>query len=228
MEVTATGTAFGTTQGANAQTQTASQAASAKISGDFQTFLVMLTTQMQNQDPLNPIDSTDFATQLATFSGVEQQVQTNTLLESLSGQLGLSGLTSFAGWVGMEARVAAPAAFDGAPLTLYPAPAANADQAVLVAYDASGREVSRAQIPLSTAPVVWAGTDARGGPLASGTYRFELENYSAGELTSSTAVEVFGRITEVRNSADGAVLVLASGAEAAPDRVRALREAAGT
>ena len=52
-----------------------------KISSDFETFLRMLTVQMQNQDPLNPIQSSDFAVQLATFSGVEQQVRTNDLLE---------------------------------------------------------------------------------------------------------------------------------------------------
>ena len=49
------------------------------ISSDFNTFLRMLTVQMQNQDPLNPIDSADYAVQLATFSGVEQQVRTNQL-----------------------------------------------------------------------------------------------------------------------------------------------------
>ena len=53
-------------------------------------FLKLLTTQMQNQDPLNPIDSTDYAAQLATFSGVEQQVRTNSLLADL-GTHGASG-----------------------------------------------------------------------------------------------------------------------------------------
>lgn len=82
--------------------------ASAKdaINSDFETFLIMLTTQMQNQDPLNPIDSSDFAVQLATFSSVEQQVKTNDLLTSLGQQFELMGLSQLAGWVGMEARVA--------------------------------------------------------------------------------------------------------------------------
>src|SRR5690606_25523957 len=97
------------------------------IDSDFETFLVMLTTQMQNQDPLNPIQSSDYAAQLATFSGVEQQVKTNTLLESLSTQLGLSGMAQMAAWVGMEARVTAPVLFEGTPLTLYPAPADGTD-----------------------------------------------------------------------------------------------------
>lgn len=103
------------------------------IESDFQTFLVMLTTQMQNQDPLNPIDSTDYASQLATFSGVEQQVKTNQLLESLSAQIGLSGIAQYAGWVGMEARVDAPSMFNSVPITLFPTPAIDADQAILVA-----------------------------------------------------------------------------------------------
>ena len=42
--------------------------------GDFETFLKMLTTQIRNQDPLNPMEGSEFAVQLATFSGVEQQV----------------------------------------------------------------------------------------------------------------------------------------------------------
>ncbi|NNF91122.1 MAG: flagellar hook assembly protein FlgD, partial [Boseongicola sp.] len=95
---------------------------SSALSSDFETFLLMLTTQMQNQDPLNPIESQDFAVQLATFSGVEQQVLSNELLETLATGMGLSGMSQLAGWVGMEARVTAPAAFDGTPITLAPDP----------------------------------------------------------------------------------------------------------
>ena len=196
------------------------------INSDFQTFLVMLTTQMQNQDPLNPIDSTDYAAQLATFSGVEQQVKTNTLLESLSQQLGISGLAEMAAWVGMEARVAAPLAFHGAPLTVYPSPRAGSDAAVLVAMDASGREVTRTPVPLSTEPLDWAGTDATGAPLPSAVYTFHLESYVAGELVDSSAVESFARVSEVRNSTAGAVLVLEGGVEVMPSEIRSLRGSA--
>ena len=50
---------------------------------DFETFLKILTAQIQNQDPINPIDSSDYATQLATFSSVEQQVLANSHLEKI-------------------------------------------------------------------------------------------------------------------------------------------------
>lgn len=81
--------------------------------GDFQTFLTMLTAQMQNQNPLEPIEASDFAAQLATFSGVEQQVQTNELLASLATQMGLADLAS---WVGRDVLSPAPVQYNGAPL----------------------------------------------------------------------------------------------------------------
>ena len=59
--VSLTSTSSQTTTAANAESTDA-------LSSDFETFLVMLTAQMENQDPLNPLDSQDFAIQLATFS----------------------------------------------------------------------------------------------------------------------------------------------------------------
>lgn len=55
----------------------------AEYANQFEVFLKMLTTQIKNQDPLNPMENTEFAVQLATFTGVEQQVQTNLLLTQL-------------------------------------------------------------------------------------------------------------------------------------------------
>ena len=196
------------------------------INNDFQTFLVMLTAQMKNQDPLNPIESSDYAAQLATFSGVEQQVKTNKLLETLSSQMGLSGMTQMAAWVGMEARSTAPVHFDGAPVTLYPAPVQGADRALLVGYDSAGRVVSQQEVPVSLDPLPWAGTDARGAPLPPGQYSFRLENYSNGALIETTAVETYGRVTEVQSGPDGPLLVLEGGATVASSAVTAVRQPA--
>jgi len=113
------------------------------ISSDFETFLKMLTAQMENQDPLDPMDSADYATQLATFSGVEQQVLTNDLLQVLSGQFAVSGMAQMASWVGKEARAPVAGYFDGAPITVAPNPASIADRVELVVRDADGTEVQR-------------------------------------------------------------------------------------
>ncbi len=207
-------------------TQSGASSQGALLSSDFKTFLKMLTTQARNQDPLNPMDSSDYAQQLATFSGVEQQVRTNTLLESLAAQLGGGGLTQYAPWVGMEARVTAPVSFDGAPLTLYLSPVSGADRADLVTLDSAGNEVARYTAPLGTGSIVWAGTDAAGQSLPSGVYSFRLEGYSGDTLIGATAVESYARINEVRSDAAGTVFTLDSGAEVTVNGIGALRAAA--
>jgi len=210
----------------NAISQTtppATKSAATQTSSDYQMFLKMLTTQMKNQDPLNPMDSSDYAAQLATFSGVEQQVKTNQLLADLGAQLGVSGMGQFASWVGMEARSTAPVAFSGTAVTLYPSPDASADQAFLVAYDSTGKAVSREQIALSNDPVNWTGTGPGGGQLMPGTYSFRLESYAGGKLLSDSAVEAYGQVAEIRHGAEGTRLVMAGGAEVSPSDVSALR-----
>lgn len=55
----------------------------ASLTGNFNTFLTMLTTQLQNQDPTSPMDSNAFTTELVQFAGVEQQINTNSSLTQL-------------------------------------------------------------------------------------------------------------------------------------------------
>jgi flagellar basal-body rod modification protein FlgD len=217
MNITPTATA-----GTVATTQTAATGKPV-ISSDFQTFLKMLTTQMQNQDPLNPMEATDFAVQLATFSGVEQQVQTNQLLQGLSAQMGLMGMTQFAGWVGMEARAAVPALYSGDPITLAPNPAMRADRAELIVRNAFGTEVDRRPVPISTDQISWSGLSADGTPLPSGTYSFELTSYEGNDVLRSDTVEHYARVTEARGEAGEVFLILHGGAKVSASQVTALR-----
>ncbi|NAZ37305.1 flagellar hook capping FlgD N-terminal domain-containing protein [Rubellimicrobium sp. CFH 75288] len=191
--------------------------------GDFQSFLRLLTTQMRNQDPLDPIDSSDYAVQLATFAGVEQQVRTNALLETLSSRLALAGLAEIAGWVGREVRAAAPAFFDGSPVTLAARPRPEADAAEIVVRDAQGREVTRAPIGLSGEPVEWAGVAADGAPLPRGAYRIEVASLVRGEVVAVDPAEIYARVTEVRWEGGEAAVVLRGGAVVPASAVTALR-----
>ncbi len=68
---------------ASAQTQSASAAAADRATLDYDSFLQLLIAEMRNQDPTEPIDSTEYVAQLATFSQVEQTIQTNARLEEL-------------------------------------------------------------------------------------------------------------------------------------------------
>ncbi|SNR49955.1 flagellar hook capping FlgD N-terminal domain-containing protein [Puniceibacterium sediminis] len=194
-----------------------------EISSDFETFLRMLTVQMQNQDPLNPVDSSDYAVQLATFSSVEQQVLTNDLLRALGDQMGGGALSQLAGWVGMEALARAPVAFDGSPIHLRPEHASDADAAKLVVRDSAGSVVSRETLPLGEDSVIWAGVDATGATYPSGTYSFEVESYQSGKVIESTAALAFSTVQEARISGEKILLRLSDGSEIESTLVTGMR-----
>ena len=84
----------------------------ATLAGNFQTFLTLLTTQLQNQNPLDPLDTNQFTQQLVQFAGVEQQLKTNDELASLVSLQQTAQSTQALGFVGKTATV------DGSTTTL--------------------------------------------------------------------------------------------------------------
>jgi flagellar basal-body rod modification protein FlgD len=194
------------------------------ISSDFETFLKMLTAQLENQDPLNPLEATDFAVQLATFSGVEQQVRTNDLLSGLASQFGLSGMSNLAGWIGREARAAVPAVFDGDPVQLETRPEQGAVRAELVVRDSSGAEVESYPIPVAGGEITWTGLTPAGTARPWDTYSFAVESYDAADdLMTSVVPEIFAPVTEVRLVDGAPTLVLKGGQLVRPEQVGAVR-----
>ena len=198
------------------------------INSDFETFLQMLTTQLENQDPLNPVEATDFAVQLATFANVEQQVLTNELLTDVAGALAadsFTGLTAYGDWIGKEALVAGPTYYDGAePVTVEFSLPAGTQAADIVVYDVDGNEVSRSLITSSANEFTWDGTTTSGNGLPQGLYSFEVEIFEGGEVASNYTLEVYNTVEEVQ-LLDGKVLVvMEGGALAYSDVVVGLRD----
>lgn len=193
------------------------------LTSDFETFLTLLTTQMRNQDPLNPMESTEFATQLATFSGVEQQVRTNELLESLSSGFSNLGLGQLGDWIGMTAMADMPAAFSGAPIDISASPAPGADRMELVVRDAGDSIVQRLPIPLSDQPFSWAGTGLDGQPLPPGSYGLTAESWRGEELLDARPVLVSATVEEARLQDGGVILTMEGGTSVSADSVVGLR-----
>jgi flagellar basal-body rod modification protein FlgD len=77
----------------------------ATLAGNFQTFLTLLTTQLQNQNPLDPLDTNQFTQQLVQFAGVEQQLKTNDELATLVSLQQTAQSTQALGFVGKTAVV---------------------------------------------------------------------------------------------------------------------------
>jgi flagellar basal-body rod modification protein FlgD len=192
------------------------------ISSDFEAFLKLLTTQMKNQDPLNPMESQEFATQLATFSGVEQQVRTNELLEALSSGFGTLGMGQLGDWIGMDAMAQVPAAFTGDPIAFRSDPASGAERTDLVVTDTAGNVMQRIPIPVTDAAMEWAGTDAQGRKLPNGIYEFFVESWSGDELLDTRPATIRATIEEAQMQDGTTYLTLAGGTRVRADEVTGL------
>ncbi|MEB8387649.1 flagellar hook assembly protein FlgD [Rhodobacteraceae bacterium KMM 6894] len=221
MDITATqqSSAFGATA-----SETAAQSDSGtKLASDFETFLKMLTAQMKNQDPLNPVDSSEFSSQLAAFSSVEQQVRTNDLLTGMGDQLGVLGMGQLQGWVGMTARAEMPVTFTGQPVPLNLTTQPGADLAQLVVRDVRGGIVHQQTVPAQGGVVEWVGTDETGQRVANGTYTLSVDSFQGEDLLGSNPVVTQDRIVEARLSDGQTVLVMAGGQQVAASQVIGLR-----
>lgn len=205
-------------------TNTAAMDTLPSVDSDYQTFLTMMTTQMQNQDPTDPMSSDQMAVQLATFSGVEQQTQTNDLMTQLLAATNSQAMSQMAGWVGDQARIDAPVYYDGAPITLSPNPGVDATKATLVVTDANGVEVDRRDLPaVSSADYSWDGMDSTGAPLPTGIYTLSLESYQEATLLGSTGVEYYAPVQEIRSSPSGVTILVPGDIEVPSSYVTALR-----
>lgn len=206
-------------------TTTTASGGGARTTGtsDYQTFLTMLTTQLKNQDPTSPMESADFSTQLATFSGVEQQTLTNQALDGIAARLDAMTLSDLSTWLGARALVETPVTVDGSAVAIRPVVKEGADSAVLVVADAKGNVVSRTGIDPAADSLDWRPTDATGAPLTRGTYALTVESYAGETLLGTSPVRRLETVVEAQNGSDGTVLVLEDGTEVAASAVISLQ-----
>ncbi|TVS04104.1 MAG: hypothetical protein EA407_05430 [Rhodobacteraceae bacterium] len=198
------------------------QAASSEptITSDFQTFLRMLTVQLKNQNPLEPMEASDFAVQLATFSGVEQQVRTNELLALFTAR---QGLVEMGSWVGREALTSAPVQIDDMPKRLVLPEIPGADRADLVLSDGSGRVVGRFAVDPNARELVFEAPLEGEGALAPDAYKITVEGFRASEALGAFPVKSYARVEEARYEEGQVILILEGGNRIASDDVLGLR-----
>ena len=196
---------------------TTEQTDAARAASDFETFLSLLTAQMRNQDPLNPMDSTQFVSQLAAFSTVEQQINTVDRLRSIEALLG-GDTASAAGWIGRDVAVESATFEQDASVRATFEDADTRDTAA-VFRDPNGTEVARvavaggervAVLPAGILPMATTLTVTRDVVEEDGT-------------VTSEAGRIFDEVVEVRSGEDGPVLISAGGARIDAGVVSAIR-----
>lgn len=214
--------------GANSSAQIASQSgenAAASAASDFQSFLQLLTAQLRNQDPLAPLDSTQFVEQLASFASVEQQIATNEKLDSLATNLAGSQLEAAAPWIGKDVKIETSAArFSGEPLTFgVPKTALGDVQREYVVTNSAGEAVFRAPISSGENTFTWDGRTTDGNVVAEGDYKVDVNFIADGAVAETKAPLSFARVNEARLTDNDVQLVLNNGAVIAPGEILAIR-----
>ncbi|HWD28070.1 MAG TPA: flagellar hook assembly protein FlgD [Rhizomicrobium sp.] len=203
-------TAVGSTPTTN-PTATQDTSAQQQLAGNFNTFLQLLTTQLQNQDPLSPMDSNTFTQQLVEYSQVEQQIDTNTNLQTLIGQ-GSSGTGSYAvNYLGKAVTVAngqAPLA-DSSAIWAYNLGAAAANTTLTVT-DANGNVVytGAGDTPAGTHTFTWDGKGTDGNQEPDGTYKLTVGAAAADGTAVTSAVTSTGVVSEVDMTGASPVLMV--------------------
>ena len=197
----------------------------AKLSADFNTFLKLLTTQLKSQDPLQPMESTEFVAQLAQFSAVEQQIATNKTLGDIFDAVSGAGAGALGDWLGRDVRAPAPLDYKGGAAEAYPPEAPEgAAGATMVVRKADGGVAAEIPFTPGAKSVAWDGKLAGGADAQPGAYRFEARFAMAEGAVETRDAEIYARVIEARREDGSIVLGLAGGGSARAEDVTALRE----
>lgn len=151
-----------------------------KLSSTKEEFLVLLVTQLQHQDPLNPMEAREFTAQLAQFSLLEQALQTNNYLKELSLYEASANNARAVNLIGKEIVAKGDQVFlgDQGKANIYFRLGQDASNTSVYIYDSSGRilrVIEVGALPAGDNSVTWDGRDQSGGLLPPGTYRVEVK-----------------------------------------------------
>ena len=206
-------TTVNTNAAAQTQTQTNTQTtadtgATAAIGEEFMTFIHLLTAQVKNQDPLSPMDSTQFVEQLATFSALEQQVKSNESLGSIATMIGDLHAMLASEWLGQKVAVESSwVPYSGDPIEYSVDKPDGADRAVLTISDAEGEALWSETLDLDEATHTWDGKLQSGEQAALDTlFEFGIEMYSGDTYLGTVAPKVITTVTDV-GSENGAMRI---------------------
>jgi flagellar basal-body rod modification protein FlgD len=205
--ITSTGSA------AAAATAATGKTPSKGIAQNFDAFLLLLTTQLKNQSPLDPLDTNQFTQQLVQFASVEQQLKQSETLSALLATMKASTVSNAASFVGMQVTA------DGARTRLSNGSARwvlnaarNASQAVVTIRDRNGGVVATRTGPLTAGAqaFAWDGKTSTGTTAPDGDYTIAAAAVDASGQGVPVKTEIAGRVDSVDMTGDAPQLVVGS------------------
>jgi flagellar basal-body rod modification protein FlgD len=186
----------------SATAQAAGSSASQQLAGNFDTFLQLLTTQLQNQDPLDPLDTDQFTQQLVEFSSVEQQINTNTNLQTMISLQQATEATSALQLVGSTVTVGGNSATlsnaTNSPAS-WSLTAPSAATANVTITNAAGQTAYAGTVSLSAGSqnYSWNGQGNNGTTWPDGTYTLTVKATNAAGQAVTVSTQMQGTVTGV-------------------------------
>ncbi|WP_298872552.1 flagellar hook capping FlgD N-terminal domain-containing protein [uncultured Bradyrhizobium sp.] len=188
------------TSSSSSSSSSLSSSTGATLAGNFQTFLTLLTTQLQNQNPLDPLDTNQFTQQLVQFAGVEQQLKTNDSLSQLVTLQQTTQATQALDFVGKTAVV------DGTTATMSQSSAtwhlnvpSSATVSISIA-NSTGQTVFNGQYSAGAGadiPFTWNGQGNDGTQWPDGKYTITATGKDASGNPVGVAAQVQGTVSSV-------------------------------
>lgn len=190
---------------------TSSSSSSSSSAEDIQNrFLTLLVAQLENQDPLNPLDNTELTSQLAQLSTVQGIEELNTTLTSLVSSLGETQTVQAASLIGNTVLV------PGSNLTLSDSEAyagvylaSAADTVTVKVYDSSGNLVQTQSLGEASAGSLlftWDGSTSSGTTAEDGSYTFKVTASKDGASVTATALHL-GTVSALTRNTDGTFVI---------------------
>jgi len=188
-----------------------SQSSRVSIADNFDTFLTLLTTQLKNQSPLDPLDTNQFTQQLVQFTAVEQAVKQNENLENLIRLSTANAVTNVVGFLGGEITVSGNTAEfkNGAATWNYEIDQA-ANNVNFTIRDSNGASVftNSAPAPAGRNAFIWNGQTDNGLPATEGEYTLTISAVDSNGTAINVSTEIVGIVDGVNFKGSEPVLLM--------------------
>jgi flagellar basal-body rod modification protein FlgD len=185
---------------AGSNSSSISSSSGSTLAGNFQTFLTLLTTQLRNQNPLDPLDTNQFTQQLVQFASVEQQLKTNDELSSLVSLQQTTQATQALGFVGKTAVVNGnTASLSNSQATWDLNIPANGNLNVTIS-NANGQNVFTGNYTVTAGknqPFVWNGKGTDGTQWQDGQYTLTATATDSSGKSQAITTEIQGVVSSV-------------------------------
>jgi len=193
-------------------TTTSSSTSTSTLSADYDMFIQLLCAQLENQDPLDPTDATEFTNQLVQYSNLEQQMATNDKLDEVLSSIDLMSMSSGVGYMGhtVEAEGDTISVQDDGTVDaawVYSLDSAATDVTLTVT-DEDGNVVweGSGDAAKGRNDFTWDGKDSDGNTVEGGAYTLSVEATDADGTAIGSTIYVSGKVTGVTSS-DGTTIL---------------------